>query len=175
MAGVDEVLKRGYVDPRRAWASPAAAAAASSPTGRSRRPTASRRRSRSASIADWASFWYTADFTLFQPTWFRRRRGRIPQDFAARSPITHVAKVTTPLMLIEGDADDRTPPGAGGEVMFRALKYLKKPTVMVRFPGETHELSRSGKPWHRVERLQHIVNWFDKYLLGKAIDTYDLE
>ena len=78
-------------------------------------------------------------------------------------------------MLIEGEADWRTPPAAGGEAMFRALKYLKKPAVMVRFPGESHELSRSGQPWHRVERLQHIVNWFDKYLLGKAIDTYDLE
>ena len=45
---------------------------------------------------------------------------------------------------------------------------------MVRFPGESHELSRSGKPWHRVERLQHIVNWFDIYLMGKASNEYDL-
>jgi dipeptidyl aminopeptidase/acylaminoacyl peptidase len=46
---------------------------------------------------------------------------------------------------------------------------------MVNFPGENHELSRSGKPSHRVARLQHIVNWFDKYLLGKKIDLYDLQ
>jgi dipeptidyl aminopeptidase/acylaminoacyl peptidase len=46
---------------------------------------------------------------------------------------------------------------------------------MVRFPGETHELSRSGAPWHRIERLQHIVGWFDKYLQGKPIHTYDVE
>jgi len=46
---------------------------------------------------------------------------------------------------------------------------------MVSFPGENHELSRSGKPSHRVARLQHIVNWFDKYLLGKKIDLYDLQ
>jgi hypothetical protein len=45
---------------------------------------------------------------------------------------------------------------------------------MVRFPGETHELSRSGKPWHRVERLQHIVNWFDIYLQGKRVNDYDI-
>ncbi len=70
-------------------------------------------------------------------------------------------------MFILGDEDWRTPPSAGGEELFRALKYLKQPTVMVRFPGESHELSRSGRPWHRVERLQHIVSWFDKYLLGK--------
>ena len=38
------------------------------------------------------------------------------------------------------------------------------------FPGETHELSRSGKPWHRVERLQHIVAWIDKYLRAEHQD-----
>jgi dipeptidyl aminopeptidase/acylaminoacyl peptidase len=51
--------------------------------------------------------------------------------------------------------------------MFRALKALRKVAVMLVFPGETHDLSRSGKPSHRIERLQHIVRWFDKYLLGK--------
>jgi dipeptidyl aminopeptidase/acylaminoacyl peptidase len=45
---------------------------------------------------------------------------------------------------------------------------------MVRFPDESHELSRSGKPWHRVERLQHIVGWFDKYLQGKNAEAYDV-
>ena len=47
-------------------------------------------------------------------------------------------------MLIEGEDDLRTPPSDGGEQMFRALKFMKVDTVMVRFPGETHELSRSG-------------------------------
>ena len=89
-----------------------------------------------------------------------------PADFAARSAITQVEKVKTPLMLIEGEADHRTPPSDGGEQMFRALKFLRRPTVMVRFPDESHELSRSGKPWHRVERLQHMLAWFDKYLMG---------
>jgi hypothetical protein len=36
-----------------------------------------------------------------------------------------------------------------------------------------HELSHSGKPWHRVERLEHIVNWFDKYLQDKPMPQYD--
>ena len=76
-------------------------------------------------------------------------------------------------MFIHGEVDLRTPPSAGGEELFRALKYLKRPTAMVRFPGENHELSRSGQPWHRVERLQHIVSWFDKYLQGKDAGTYE--
>ena len=76
-------------------------------------------------------------------------------------------------MLIEGEADYRTPPMSGGEMMFRALKYRHVPTVMVRFPDESHELSRSGKPWHRVERLQHIVGWFDQWLMGKKNPVYE--
>ncbi len=126
------------------------------------------------SIADWSGWWYTADFTFFRPAWFHGAPFEDPQDYARRSPITYVKNVTTPLMLIEGEADYRTPPTSGGEEMFRALKYLHKPVVMVRFPGESHELSRSGQPWHRVERLRHIVAWMDKYLQGKPTDAYDV-
>ena len=57
-------------------------------------------------------------------------------------------------------------------MMFRALKYRKIPTVMVRFPRETHELSRSGEPQHRIERLQHIVGWMDQWLQGKKNPSY---
>ena len=74
------------------------------------------------------------------------------------------------MLFILGDEDYRTPPGAGGEDLFRALKYLRRTAAMARFPGENHELSRSGRPWHRIERLQQIVGWFDKYL-GQEIKT----
>ena len=172
MAGVDELVRRGYVDPKRLGVTGGSGGGiltnwTITQTPRFAAAVAQR------SIADWAGFWYTADFTLFTPRWFRGAPWEDPTDFAARSPITHIAKVTTPLMLIEGEADYRTPPADGGEQMFRALKFLKKPAVMVRFPDESHELSRSGKPWHRVERLQHIVAWFDKYLRGKNSGAYD--
>ena len=98
------------------------------------------------SIADWEAWWYSADFTLFTPSWFKGPPWQEQEDFVRRSPIAHVDKITTPLMLIDGDSDHRTPPAAGGEAMFRALKYRKVPVVMVRFPDEGHELSRSGAP-----------------------------
>jgi dipeptidyl aminopeptidase/acylaminoacyl peptidase len=172
MAGVDEVVKRGYVDPNRLGVTGGSGGGlltnwTITQTQRFKAAVSQR------DIADWYGFWFTADFTLFQPTWFRKAPWEDPQDFTARSPITHVANVTTPLMLILGDADYRTPPGEGGEMMFRALKYRKIPTVMVRFPRETHELSRSGEPMHRVERLQHIVGWMDKWLQGKPSSTYE--
>jgi dipeptidyl aminopeptidase/acylaminoacyl peptidase len=172
MAGVDEVLKRGYVDANRMGVTGGSGGGlltnwTITQTQRFKAAVSQR------DISDWYGFWFTADFTLFQPTWFRKAPWEDPQDFHARSPITHVDKVTTPLMLILGDADYRTPPGEGGEQMFRALKYRKIPTVMVRFPRETHELSRSGEPWHRIERLQHIVGWMDKWLQGKTTSTYE--
>jgi dipeptidyl aminopeptidase/acylaminoacyl peptidase len=173
MAGVDELIARGWVDPDKLGVTGGSGGGVLTNwtvghTTRFKAAVSQR------SIADWRDFWYTADFTLFTTFWFRGAPWEQEADFKERSPITYVDKITTPLMLIEGESDFRTPPGAGGEQMFRALKYLKKPVVMVRFPGETHELSRSGKPVHRVERLQHIVAWFDKYLEGQEIHTYDI-
>jgi dipeptidyl aminopeptidase/acylaminoacyl peptidase len=173
MAGVDELVARGWVDPAKLGVTGGSGGGVLTNwtighTTRFKAAVSQR------SIADWRDFWYTADFTLFTAFWFRGAPWEQEADFKERSPITYVDKIATPLMLIEGESDFRTPPGAGGEQMFRALKYLKKPVVMVRFPGETHELSRSGKPVHRVERLQHIVAWFDKYLEGWDIHTYDI-
>ena len=174
MAGVDEVLKRGYIDESRLGVTGGSGGGVLTNwtvghTNRFKAAVSQR------SIADWAGFWYTADFTLFQPTWFRGAPWEDPEDFVKRSPITYIKNVTAPMMFIEGEADYRTPPADGGEMMFRALKYRKIPTVMVRFPNESHELSRSGAPWHRVERLQHILNWFDKYLQDKPIKLYDVD
>jgi dipeptidyl aminopeptidase/acylaminoacyl peptidase len=173
MAGVDELVRRGWADPRRLGVTGGSGGGLLTNwtiTQTDRFAAAVSQRS----IADWAGWWYTADFTLFTPRWFRSAPFEDPQDFTARSPITYIKNVKTPLMLIEGEADYRTPPTSGGEVMFRALKYLRRPVVMVRFPGDSHELSRSGRPWHRVERLQHIVRWFDKYLQGVKTDLYDV-
>jgi dipeptidyl aminopeptidase/acylaminoacyl peptidase len=171
MAGVDEILKKGYIDPNRLGVTGGSGGGlltnwTITQTQRFKAAVAQR------DIADWYGFWFTADFTLFQPTWFRKAPWEDPQDFSARSPITHVANVTTPTMFVLGDQDYRTPPANGGEEMFRALKYRKIPTVMVRFPRETHELSRSGEPWHRIERLQHIVGWMDQWLQGKKTAAY---
>ena len=167
MAGVDEVLKKGYVDASRLAVTGGSGGGlltnwVVTQTTRFKAAVSQR------DISDWSNFWYTADFTLFRPTWFRKPPFEDPADFARRSPITYVARIQTPLMFILGDEDWRTPPSAGGEELFRALKYLRKPAVMVRFPGENHELSRSGRPWHRVERLQHIVGWFDKWIGGSS-------
>ncbi len=173
LAGVDEVIKRGYIDEKKLGVTGGSGGGLLTNwvvghTDRFAAAVAQR------DIARWSDWWYTADFTLFQPNWFKAPPFVDEQDFKARSPISYINNVKTPMMFILGENDSRTPPGAGGEQMFRALKFRKIPTAMVIFPNESHELSRSGQPWHRVERLQHIVGWFDHWLLGVSKPEYEV-
>jgi dipeptidyl aminopeptidase/acylaminoacyl peptidase len=173
MIGVDELIKRGYVDPKKLAVTGGSGGGvltnwAVTQTDRFAAAVSQR------DISNWASWWYTADFTLFQANWFKAPPFEDPADYANRSAITFVKNIHTPMMFVLGEADYRTPQDSGGEQLFRALKYLKRPTAMVVFPRETHELSRSGEPWHRIERLDHIVGWFDKYLMGVPHPEYDV-
>jgi dipeptidyl aminopeptidase/acylaminoacyl peptidase len=171
MIGVDEMLKKGYIDEKKLGVTGGSGGGLLTDwtVGHTHRFAAAVAQ---RDISDWVSWWYTADFTLFQANWFKAPPFDDFQDYVTRSPITYIKEVDTPMMFILGDADYRTPPGSGGEQMFRALKFMHKPTVMVRFPGESHELSRSGQPWHRIERLENIVGWFDQYLMGIPNPAY---
>lgn len=173
MAGADEVVKRGFIDDKKLGVTGGSGGGLLTNwvIGHTQRFAAAVAQ---RDIASWEAWWYTADFTLFQPNWFKAPPFDDPDDFKARSPLTYIKNVKTPTMFVLGEADSRTPPGAGGEEMFRALKFLKVPTVMVKFPEETHELSRSGKPWHRIERLQHILGWFDHWLMGAPKPEYEV-
>jgi dipeptidyl aminopeptidase/acylaminoacyl peptidase len=173
MVGVDELLKRGYVDPKKLGVTGGSGGGVLTDwtvTQTDRFAAAVSQRD----ISNWASWWYTADFTLFQPHWFKAPPFQDPKDYADRSAITFVEKIHTPMMFILGQADYRTPQDSGGEQLFRALKYLKRPTAMVVFPRESHELSRSGEPWHRIERLDNIVGWFDKWLMDIPHPEYEV-
>jgi dipeptidyl aminopeptidase/acylaminoacyl peptidase len=173
MAGVDELLKRGYVDQKKLGVTGGSGGGVLTDwtiTHTERFAAAVSQRD----ISNWASWWYTADFTLFQPNWFKAPPFEDPQDYNNRSAITFVKNIHTPVLFVLGESDYRTPQDSGGEQLFRALKYMKRPTAMVVFPRETHELSRSGEPWHRIERLDHIVGWFDKWMMGASHPEFDL-
>ena len=80
-----------------------------------------------------------------------------------RSPMKYVGNTTTPTMVIHSEQDLRCPIEQG-EQFFVALKRLNVDTEMVRFPGESHGLSRGGRTDRRISRLNHIARWMDAYL-----------
>jgi len=83
--------------------------------------------------------------------------------YLERSPLTYARDITTPLLIIHSEDDLRCPIGEA-EQLFMTLKTLRRVAVLVRFPDENHELSRSGKPRHRLERFRIILDWFAKYV-----------
>ncbi len=122
-------------------------------------------------VSDWGAMWSTCDFALYTPAWFRAAPWEVPEQYAAVSPGPLMDRIETPLLVLHSEDDWRTPI-AQGEIMFRGLKYRKKPVAMVRFPGENHELSRSGTPSRRVQNQQHIRRWFDHWLQDKPAPEY---
>lgn len=86
-----------------------------------------------------------------------------PHDYLKWSPISYVDGIQAPTMVVHSAADFRCPIDQG-EQLYAALKVLGVTTELVRFPDETHELSRSGKPWHRVFRLERYLEWFERHL-----------
>jgi len=80
-----------------------------------------------------------------------------------RSPIRYVNNVKTPLLLTCGEMDLRCAISQSEE-MFGALRLLGKTVEMVRFPEESHDLSRSGRPDRREERLRRIAAWYERFL-----------
>jgi dipeptidyl aminopeptidase/acylaminoacyl peptidase len=83
--------------------------------------------------------------------------------YLERSPLTYARDITTPLLIVHSE-DDLRCPISEAEQLFMALKTLRRDVTFVRFPDENHELSRSGKPRHRLERFRIILEWFAKHL-----------
>lgn len=116
------------------------------------------------SIASWLSFWGTSDIG---PHFTRDQVGGDPWNAEEKllndSPIRYVTNVSTPLMLVHSMEDYRCWMVEALE-FYTALKSLGKEAELVLFPGENHDLSRVGKPKHRVARLGHYIRWFDVHL-----------
>jgi dipeptidyl aminopeptidase/acylaminoacyl peptidase len=114
-------------------------------------------------LCDVVNFFGTMDFGF---AWNRATGAYPEEDFQKlwdMSPIKYVPNVKGPLMVIHSEGDDRTPVEQG-EQMFNALRRLGKDTKFIRFPEESHGLSRIGKPSRRVERLGYILEWFREKL-----------
>jgi dipeptidyl aminopeptidase/acylaminoacyl peptidase len=109
-------------------------------------------------VINWHSFVGTTD----GPNWYRQFRAypwEDPMEYAVRSPLHYVKNVTTPTMVMTGEADLRTPM-TQSEEYYRALKMLKKATLLVRMPEEFHGWRR---PSHRLLQQLYLRAWFEKH------------
>jgi len=110
-------------------------------------------------VINWHSFVGTTDGS----DWYRQFEKYPWEDptlYAVRSPLHYVANVTTPTMVMTGEADLRTPMSQSEEY-YRALKILKKETLLVRMPDEFHGWRR---PSHRLLQQLYLMAWFEKYM-----------
>ena len=116
------------------------------------------------SISNWISKFGTTDIGYF---FVEDQQGATPWSDVEKlwfhSPMKYADKVTTPTLFIHSEEDYRCWLPEGIQ-MFTSLKYHGVDSRLVMFRGENHELSRSGKPKHRIRRLEEITNWFNKYL-----------
>jgi dipeptidyl aminopeptidase/acylaminoacyl peptidase len=86
-----------------------------------------------------------------------------PMQYLKRSPNFYAENITAPLLIIHSENDLRCPVAQADE-LFTMLKFQGRTVEYIRFEGESHGLSRGGKPLNRLERLRRIVDWFDRYL-----------
>ena len=109
-------------------------------------------------VINWHSFVGTTDGHMWYRQ-FKKHPWEDPLEYAVRSPLHYVANVKTPTMVMTGEADLRTPIGQSEEY-YRALKMLKKDTLLVRMPEEYHGWRR---PSHRLLQQLYLMAWFEKY------------
>ena len=118
------------------------------------------------SISNWISFSFIADIGLhFGPDQCGAEGLFGEQNHEKmwnHSPLKYADNVKTPTLFIHSDEDFRCPLPEGMQMM-QALAVRDVETRLVIFHGENHELSRSGKPLHRMRRLQEITDWFEKH------------
>ena len=118
------------------------------------------------SISNWISFSFISDIGLYFGPDQNGCKGLFSEEDVEKmwnhSPLKYADNVKTPTLFIHSDEDYRCPLPEGMQMM-QVLAYKGVETRMCIFHGENHELSRSGKPAHRIRRLTEITNWFNEH------------
>ena len=110
-------------------------------------------------VINWASFVLSADMPpFFAQYWFPKMPWEDPMDYWRRSPLSLVGNVSTPTMLMVGDADWRTPAWES-EQYYQALKLRGIETALVRIPGASHSIAK--RPSQLIAKAAAILQWFD--------------
>lgn len=106
---------------------------------------------------------YSSDISGFIRSYIGPSHLEDPAAYQRQSPVTYLDAMTTPVLIVHSEGDLRCPISQAEE-LFVGLRLLGRHAELVRFPAETHELSRSGAPCHRVMRAQLVLDWFGEHL-----------
>lgn len=168
MSGVDELIKRGYIDENQLFVTGGSGGGVLTSwivgkTNRFRAAVVAK------PVINWYSWSLNADMSAFATRyWFEKKPWEAPEKYLKHSPISLVGNVTTPTMLLTGEADLRTPIHES-EQFYTALKLRGIETAMVRIPGAFHGIA--ARPSNLIAKVSAILTWFDKY----RTETVDLE
>lgn len=160
MSGVDEVLKLGFVDEDQLFVTGGSGGGVLTSwivgkTDRFRAAVVAK------PVINWTSFVLTADlYNFFYKYWFPGFPWDHPDAYLSRSPLSLVGNVSTPTMILTGEADYRTPMSES-EQYYQALKLRKVDTALVRVPGASHGIAQ--RPSNLIAKVVNILAWFDKY------------
>ncbi len=160
MAGIDEVISRGYIDERNLFVYGGSGGGVLTAwiVGHTDRFTAAVSK---APVINWISFVGTTDGSSWYYN-FEHLPWEDPSEHLRRSPLMYVGNVTTPTMLLTGERDLRTPMEQT-EQFYRALKLRKIPTAMVRMTDSWH--SRSSPPTNFIRVQLLLRNWFERFMV----------
>jgi dipeptidyl aminopeptidase/acylaminoacyl peptidase len=162
--GVDELIRRGLVDPERlgttGWSNGGILSAALITT-----TTRYKAASIGAADVEWFSDWANVDFgASFDNYYFGGTPWEAPQVYLDKSPFFRLTKVTTPTIVYTGTEDRNVPPHQSWS-LFRALQQIgAAPVRFLTFPGEPHSFRKIA---HQRRKLEEDLAWFDRYLFGK--------
>lgn len=160
MSGVDAVIEKGYIDKENLFVTGGSGGGVLTAwiVGKTDRFKAA---VVAKPVINWTSFvLYSDNPANYYKYWFGKKPWEDPESYFKRSPLSYVANVTTPTMLLTGEDDYRTPIGES-EQFYAALKLEKVETAMVRIPNASHGIA--NKPSNLIAKMAAILFWFDKY------------
>jgi len=86
--------------------------------------------------------------------------------FRRLSPINYVERVTTPTLVVHGEADDRCPISQGEEWYIGLLAVGRVPAEFARYPGQSHAFRGSGRPSHRIDVFRRVAEWVEGHTVA---------
>ncbi len=163
LATLDDAMTLGFIDERRLGVAGGSGGGVLSSWLISNWPDRFQASVVERAVLDWRQMMGSDIPLIVGQQWFARFPWQDPESYAARSSITLVDRVKTPVLVIHNQEDYRVPIGQALDY-YGSLKAARKTARLAVFPNSSHGMSRDGTPEQRVARLKLIVEWMDRWL-----------